>query len=82
MAGQKKPTTITKYRDTRAVKILETSPEGYSNYPRQKGISGKNQEDLDNKVTEYLENLMKDINSPLIDCDCCKGKGVILDNMK
>lgn len=76
---KRKPTTITKYRDTRAIVILKTSPEGYSGYPTQKGITGENQEDLDNKVTKYLEDLIAEINSPMKDCTCCKGRGVILE---
>jgi len=77
---KRKPTTITRYRDTRAVVVLKTSPEGYSGYPTQKGISGENQEDLDNKVTKYLEDLITEINSPMKDCVCCKGRGVILED--
>ena len=80
-AGTKrKPTTITKYRDTRSIVIFKSSPEGYSGYPTQKGIEAKNQKELDEKVTEYLENLIKEINEPLEDCTCCKGKGVIIKN--
>ena len=40
----------TRYRHNRTVKVFETSPEGYSNYPTQKGISGKNQRDLEEKI--------------------------------
>jgi hypothetical protein len=80
-AGTKrKPTTITKYRDTRSIVIFKSSPEGYRGYPIQKGIEAKNQKELDEKVVEYLENLIKEINEPLEDCTCCKGKGVIIKN--
>lgn len=75
---KRKPTTVTKFRDTRSLVIFKSSPEGYSGYPTQKGIEGENQEDLDNKVTKYLEDLIAEINSPMEDCACCKGRGVII----
>ena len=78
-AGTKrKPTTITKYRDVRSIVIFKSSPEGYSGYPIQKGLEANSQRELDEKVTEYLETLIKEINEPLEDCPHCKGKGIIL----
>lgn len=69
----------TRYRNSRVVKVFETSPEGYSNYPKQVGITAKNQKELEEKIDNYLEDLMKKINEPFIECECCKGLGVILD---
>jgi len=40
-------------------------------------IYGKNQLDLENKVNEYLNNLMEDINTQFKECECCKGWGVV-----
>lgn len=77
--GKRKPKYETRYRRQRTVKIFETSPEGYSNYPKQVGITAKNQKELEEKIDQYLEDLMKKINEPLVDCECCKGLGVILD---
>lgn len=70
----------TRYRHNRTVKVFETSPEGYSEYPKQKEINGKNQKDLEEKIEEYLENLMKEINKPFVECSHCSGMGVILED--
>ncbi|MEG1563781.1 MAG: hypothetical protein RR365_08650 [Bacteroides sp.] len=40
-------------------------------------ISGKNALDLENKVNEYLDSLMKEINKEYKECPCCKGWGVV-----
>ena len=70
----------TRYRNTRTVKIFETSPEEYSSYPIQSGIEGKNQKDLEEKIEKYLEDLMKEINKPFVECSHCSGMGVIIDS--
>lgn len=75
---KRKANYVTRFNTHRDIKIFETSPEGYSNYPVQKGISGDSYEDLNNKIKEYLEDLIAKINEPLIDCECCNGTGVIL----
>lgn len=76
---KRKPNIQTKYNQNRAVKVFESSPEGYSNYPTQQGISGKNQKDLEEKVDQYLEELMVAINAPLKECTNCNGTGCVID---
>lgn len=78
--GKRKTKLETRYRKVRSIKVFETSPEGYSNYPKQKQIDGLNQKDLDEKIDVYLNGLMELINKPYIDCKHCGGMGVILDN--
>lgn len=80
--GKRKPKLETRYRRERTIKIFETSPEGYSGYPTQKGITGKNQKDLEDKVDVYLEEILEMINKPYTECSCCGGMGVILDNQQ
>ncbi len=77
--GKRKPKYETRYRRQREITIFETAPKIYNSYPVQKGIEGKNQKDLENKVEEYLDELMEKINKPLIECKGCKGLGVIIE---
>jgi hypothetical protein len=77
---KRKPRKETRYRKQRTVKVFETSPEGYSNYPKQEGIQGENQKDLEEKIDKYLEDLMTLINKPYVECTCCGGLGVVLDS--
>jgi len=77
--GKRKPKYETRYRKQRTIKAFETSPEGYSSYPTQKSISAKNQKELEEKIDDYLEEVLNEINKPLIQCNCCNGMGVILE---
>lgn len=77
--GKRKPKYETGYKRERTVKVLETSPEGYSNYPRQEGISAKNQKELEEKIDKYLEDTLEIVNRPYVECECCGGLGVIID---
>jgi hypothetical protein len=79
---KRRPNYVTRYNTHRDVKIFETSPQGYSNYPTQEGISGSSYEDLENNIREYLSELIKKINEPAVDCECCGGVGVILKSLK
>lgn len=42
-------------------------------------FEGKNAEDLERNITNFLEELTAKINTPQRVCECCKGFGVILD---
>jgi hypothetical protein len=77
--GKRKGKYETRYTRGRSVVILKTSPEGYSSYPVEQSISGENQEDLENKVDAHLKEVLDKINMPFIECECCKGEGVILE---
>ncbi len=77
--GKRRPKYEVMYRRNRTIKIFETSPQGYSSYPKQDGISAKNQRELEEKIDAYLEKIINYINKPLIECSHCGGQGVILD---
>lgn len=77
--SKRKPKYETRYRRNREIVIFESAPKPYNNYTVQKSISGENHKDLEMKVDKYLKDLIEEINKPLIECECCKGMGVILD---
>jgi hypothetical protein len=66
----------------RKVEVFEMTPpeKQYGKYTVLKGIDGQNHEDLQEKIEVYLKSLMVMINEPLIECNSCKGTGVILDD--
>ncbi len=75
---KRKPTKELRYKKQRGVDAYKTSPEGYSSYPTIQPISARNRKELDEKIQIFLEELIADINKPYVECDCCKGMGVIL----
>jgi hypothetical protein len=79
---QKKPKYETRYRVKRDLQVFETAPNRprdgvYKGYTRTKEFEGKNYEDMLKNIQTYLDNLIKEINRPLVDCPHCKGYGVI-----
>ncbi len=68
----------TRYRKHRLVQIFEMTSENdkYKEYPVIQGFQGKNVTDLQNKIDNYLKNLIEFINEPLVDCPECGGTGV------
>lgn len=76
--GRKKPKPRTEYRKHREVSVLKIGTESkWGKIPDK--IEGKSHADLKEKIDEYLAGLIKEINEPLKDCECCKGMGVVLD---
>ncbi len=75
--GKRKSKWEERYRSQRTVPIYEATPSKYQGYPDVIEFEGKNEEELKNNIKTYLENLMKEINEPWIDCKCCKGLGVV-----
>ena len=76
------PKYETRYRSDRLVEIFEMtfSPRCYQGYTVINGFRGKNHTDLRQKIDNYLESLMEYINKPIVDCEYCCGKGVIVDS--
>ena len=74
----KRAKRVKKYRNTRNVKLLHISPKEYQDYKVIKPFEGTNHEDLELNIKNYLTSLMVEINKPLVDCECCKGRGVII----
>ena len=73
---KRKPKYETRYQKTRSVKIFEMTPKVYNSYPIIEGFKGVSHEDLKSNIETYLNDLITEINKPLIDCSCCKGLGV------
>ena len=55
------------------------SPKNYDRYTPIKGFTAKTQPELNEKINEYCQALIRDINAPLKDCPQCSGSGVVLD---
>lgn len=62
--------TVVHFEDSSSTKI----------YPPT--IYGENVEDLQVKLTEYLDGLVKMCNEPYKECECCSGYGVMIDEKK
>jgi hypothetical protein len=61
------------------VTVYQIAPKSYNNYPIVDPFSGKNYDDLKSNIDNFLHNLMEMINEPVVECKCCKGRGVILN---
>ncbi len=68
-----------RYRNVRTHKVYEAAPKPYNNYPVVESFSGKNYEDLKQNIDNFLNELMDEINEPVVECKCCKGRGVIIN---
>lgn len=72
-----------RYRDVfiknREVSVYRTSPEGWTGYPEVSPFRGNDHEDLKRNIDIFLEELMENINTPLVDCPHCNGMGVVLN---
>lgn len=53
--------------------------KGYQDYPIIKGFEAKSLKQLKEMIDIYLRDLMKHINQPIVECECCKGQGVVFD---
>ncbi len=67
---------ISKYKEE---EIFEMTHAGkrYDGYTVIQPISANNEYELKEKIDAYLENLIKYINEPLVECEHCKGLGFI-----
>jgi hypothetical protein len=79
----KRPKYVDDYRTTRSIKVYDIipKPEKRASYSEKSDVApvfeGDSYEDLEAKISEYLQELINKINEPLQDCPHCKGKGVI-----
>jgi len=79
---KRKPKMVTDYKVERKVTCFECAPhlgrDGvYKGYTPCVEFEGESWEDLEKNINSYLEELIKEINKPLVDCDKCKGCGVL-----
>lgn len=75
---EKRPKYETRYNTSKKVTVFSSAPKAYSGYPIQEGISAANYEELEQKIDDYLKELITEINKPLKECPHCKGTGAIL----
>lgn len=82
---KRKPKIETRFRKTRSVQIFEmtNSDDKYKGYTVLDGFTGDSSEELANNINKYLENVISEINKPIVDCPHCKGLGVVnIDSIK
>lgn len=77
----KKPKYELRYKDTELVECFEMAPKAYQNYSVVGPIYGKNAKELEEKVNAYLEDLIRKINEPVVECKHCGGLGVIFEKI-
>lgn len=75
---KKKPKYKTAYQDHKNVTLFKMTSlkDSYRGYPVLPGISAKSQKELKQKVETVLNDLMTEINKPLVECSKCHGAGV------
>lgn len=78
--SRRKPKYEKRYNTVRSVKVYEAAPKTYNSYPIVEPFSGKDYDDLKNNIDAFLNNLMEMINEPVVECEHCKGRGVILND--
>ncbi|MER1274847.1 hypothetical protein RJD11_09825 [Bacillus velezensis] len=79
MYKRRKPKLEKRFQTKREVEIYNVAPKAYQSYPIVEPFSGKDVEDLKSNIKKFLDDLMAKINEPLVECECCKGRGVILN---
>lgn len=77
---KKKPKYVTKYRKYREILILDISTDGKFG-EKVNSFYGKNYKDLEKNIKSYLENIIKEINKPYIECSSCNGMGVVTNGL-
>lgn len=80
-SGKKSKKSSKRMIKSRYIKIFEMtwSPENYKEYTPIEAVIADSHQKLKIKVDKYLDELMKKINEPLIDCPHCNGKGVVFE---
>lgn len=61
---------------------MTSKSDNYRNYPVVDDMRGESLQDLYDNVKVYLDTLIEKINTPIKQCDCCKGKGYMLNDFK
>lgn len=79
---EKRPKYEQRYKKYNEIEIFNVAPKPYNNYNVVKPFTGKNYEDLKKNINEYLSKLINFINEPAVECEYCKGTGVVLDKLK
>jgi hypothetical protein len=77
---KRKPKYVEKQQVEREEECFEMtySPKNYSGYTPIKGFEGNNQAELKEKIDAYCKKVVAFINTPLIECKHCSGRGIII----
>lgn len=67
---------VAKYNEFEIFEMTHTG-KNYSGYTPIQPITANSQQELKDKIDNYLEELMAYINEPLIECEHCKGMGYV-----
>lgn len=78
---KRKPKYEVRYKTEREVVCFEMAPKQYQNYTIIDGFRGDDQEDIKRKIDGYCETLIGFVNTPVRDCPCCQGSGIILEDI-
>lgn len=60
---------------------MTSKEDKYREYPVLDEMKGDSLQDLFDNVKVYLETLVEKINTPIKQCECCKGKGYMLNEL-
>ena len=69
-------TTIKKYNKFQIFEMT-SEEERYRGYSAIPSVEAKNEYELKEKIDSWLKTIIDIINSPLVECPCCKGKGYV-----
>lgn len=75
---KKKPKYETRYQTHTSVTVFECAPKAYQNYSVVTPFEAEDESALKEYIDAYLEELITVINTPLLECECCQGRGVII----
>lgn len=74
----RKERSVTKWQSTKEVSVLKygDGSKGYGSYPE--AISADNYKELEQKVNQWLDDMLKLVNEPVKECPHCAGSGMTL----
>lgn len=75
-----KPRYKSRIVQNKTVEVFEMCHKPYQKYTPIKEFSGENLKDLAENIKTYLEELVEFLNTPLVECECCKGTGHLLED--
>lgn len=74
-------TNSTNYTKSFKIFSMTSKADNYKGYPVLPELYASNTEELNNKITKILENLMEQINSKVEVCSHCGGTGIVDNNI-
>ncbi len=72
-----------RHQNDRETAVFEmTNERNYQHYTTITPFEGKNNKDLEKNIEVYLAKLMNYINEPIMECEHCKGRGVVMNDSR